>query len=369
MKALIKKVFQRISIFLYTAKSEYPFFNKEQNLNLSSEQIMHVIEKTDLRNLNHRYNGDNPLMLILQKNKEQNLNLSPEQIMQVIEKTYLSQQDENGDNSLMLILQNNKEQNLNLSKKKYNLSKKNYVLNPLLFILTHNKEQNLNLSPEQIMQIIDKSDLSQQNQYGEDSLMLILQNNKEQNLNFSPEQIMQFIEKSDLNQQDNDGFNCLMYILKYNQEQNLNLSQEQIMQVMVKTNNVFDILKNNDLGSNSMTEECFLTIIQEKKLGAQAIQYILDPDLQNKLPITSKTLTAIIDNLQHLNLENKKKIGKEFDYFISEMNRLYPDSMNHLDDNHKNIISSLQVLSRKPTFEFLNHAREDKAAENALSLK
>jgi ankyrin repeat protein len=237
-----------------------------------------------------------------------------------------------------------------------------------MFILGYNQKENLNLSQEQIMHVIEKSDLTIQNKDGWTPLMYILLINQKENLNLSQEQIMHVIEKSDLNQQNKDGWNPLMYILLSNQDQNLNLSTEQIMQVMVKTNNVFDILKNNDLGFNSMAEECFLKIIQERNLGAQAIQYILDPDLQNKLPITSKTLTAIIDNFQNLNLEDKKKIGKEFDYFISEMNRLYPDAMDHLDDNHKNIISSLQVLSRKPNFSGLkrNNANAENYKNNAL---
>jgi ankyrin repeat protein len=88
--------------------------------------------------------------------------------------------------------------------------------NPLMFILGYNQKENLNLSQEQIMHVIEKSDLTIQNKDGWTPLMYVFTCNQSENLNLTTEQIMQVIEKSDLTIQDKDGYNPLMLILQNN---------------------------------------------------------------------------------------------------------------------------------------------------------
>lgn len=159
----------------------------------------------------------------------------------------------------------------------------------------------------------------------------------------------------------------MLYVLNYNKEQNLNFSEKQYSDILEKTHfnnkqidSIFQNIKDNSSIQRNFIEKTFLKIIQEPKSILQTISYIIDPKIQNKLPsITTKILTTILDNIQQLNLETKKNMGKEFHNFISEMNRLYPDVINHvinqLYDNHKNMISSLTVLSTKPNFVFIEN--------------
>lgn len=63
-------------------------------------------------------------------------------------------------------------------------------------IICNNKKHGFNLSTDQIMYILEKSDLTSQSNYGATLPMYVLFNNKDQNLNLSTNQIMNTIKKN-----------------------------------------------------------------------------------------------------------------------------------------------------------------------------
>ena len=226
--------------------------NKKCKFNLSANQIINIIYKTDFSKQDHKQKI--LAMHILQNNKEQNLNLSPEQIMSVIEKSNMTLKDEYG----------------------YTLA---------LHVLTYNKDQNLNLSPNQIMSVMEKSNLLTQNKYKITIPMTILNYNKYCGINLSPNQIMSIIEKSDLSTQNADGWTVPIFLLACNKDENLNLSSEQIISIIKK----IDLSTTNDTIINGFFSN----------LGEQFEM------TENQIYEISK----IFSKIKEINYENKIKIN------------------------------------------------------------
>ena len=237
--------------------------NNRFNFNLSPNQIMSIIKKS---NLNIQDSDDCTLsMNILQYNKVEKLNLSPNQIISVIESSDLSIQDFNGWTLPM-------------------------------FLLTNNQIANLNLSPEQIMSVLEKSDLSIKDINGWTLPTIIALNNKNQNLNLSPEQIISILEKANTTTQNFFNGTLGMYVIKYNKDQKLNLPIDYIMSTLEKSD--ISLLKND-----------FITLFFN--------QFKNNFDLTNKQ--LHKTINSFNTNIKGISTKNQDQINKIlFHYEIEE---------------------------------------------------
>ena len=173
--------------------------NKTEEINFSSQQIMELAVRTDL-SANYFLH---PLFYLLYDNKEQNLNLSQNQIMWFFNNVDLNIVDLNHDSPLSIVFGYNKTNDLNLLPehimeivKKSDLKIKNRALaTPVMTLLSFNKTENLNLTSSEIFSVIKGSDLDEDLR-GFSVAYLITLFNKKENLNLSPLQIEWVFKKT-----------------------------------------------------------------------------------------------------------------------------------------------------------------------------
>lgn len=188
-------------------------------------------------------NNQTPLMYIIQYNSAEELNLTREELIATIEKSDLNAQGWNGKTASMYILDLHKSQKIPLSQSDIldlislsDLNIKDESGSTLLtYILKNNKSQNLNLSHKEIKDIIQKSDITIVDKNGTNVLMHVLKNYKQQHLDLEPIDILSLIDQSNLTQSDIAGNTALSYILTYNISYNLNFSKEYLLELISRT--------------------------------------------------------------------------------------------------------------------------------------
>jgi hypothetical protein len=204
-------------------KTPMMYILKNNNiLNFNREKLLNFLKDVDFM---HHDNYGNTVFLEVLKNYEK-LSLIKIDLLFFIDNYEINyeQQDEEGNNIVMYVLKHNQNKYFNfdrneiktIMKKTRNLNVRNHSNeNCLIIAAENNKLENLDLISFDILQICNKIDLlyyHKLNGLKEKAIYWILKNNEKEKLNIKKSDILELIKKSNIQENDNNVIKRLLNI-------------------------------------------------------------------------------------------------------------------------------------------------------------
>jgi hypothetical protein len=228
----------------------------------------------------------------------------------------------------------------------------------------HNSYFQETFSENEWNKLIEGTDFLQQDSNGKNALMYVLENKTQ----FSLDLWYKIIERTDFLQQDSNGKNAFMHACEF--ASGKSLPETEWNKIIKQT----DFLQQDSNGKNALiyalenkiqfSQLSWAQIIHQTDLNQiktrQNLEQLMTVILDNKVALYPKTLETIIQNIQNLSLEDKKKINTDFQYFVSEIQRTQPTIS--ISQESQAIITNLQILNCK--IPQLDQFREQKPKNN-----